>query len=603
MVITDTRQALAARAPHAAVEGGLALAAALVCAGAVVMAAAGAPAGEAFGRGLFELLTVGTPLAAGLYALRARASAGYGVALLAIGCAWSLTALSESSLSVPYTIGRLATWVVFPSVVYLLLAFPSGHVSAGRDRALLAGVVAVAAVLYIGTAPLVAAYPLHTPWATCTTDCPANALLVLDRPPALLDELVLVREWLVELLWAGLFWSMYRRWWAASSLQRPAMAPVFAVATALGLCHIAFHTTRQLGAPAHTVLALGNAWTACIVALSATVLLGLVRRRLLLARALGRLGVALRDSNDLGHVRDALAAAPGDPTTELLIREGDAGQWRDADGRPIAWPAPNGRAITTIGAPDGADDVALIHDVTLSGDRELLDGVRGMVLAGRRNERLVAELGQATHDLEESRRRVAVAADLERARIERDLHDGAQQRLIALRIRLGLIDETLSRDPAGGLEAVHELGFEVERALEELRSLAHGVYPSQLSDGGLPSALRSLAAQAPMPVEVVTDGVTRLPIEIENAVYFTCAEAVQNTLKHAGGATGARIRLGQSPAALEFEVRDDGAGFAAPAAAGGGLQHMRDRIEAIGGRLTVDSRPRRGTCVRGRVPL
>ena len=214
------------------------------------------------------------------------------------------------------------------------------------------------------------------------------------------------------------------------------------------------------------------------------------------------------------------------------------------------------------------------------------------------------DLSHALSDLDESRRRIAEAADRERVRIERDLHDGAQQRLLALRIRLSLLEDTLQRDPAAGIEGIRELGFEAERALEELRSLAHGVYPSLLLDRGPVDALRSMALQTPASIRVAADGVTRHPIEIESAVYFTCVEAAQNAIKHAApNATGIWITLTQTPGALHFEVRDDGPGFDPRARDGRGLRNMRDRMGAVGGRLTIDSRPGHGTRVAGGVGL
>jgi signal transduction histidine kinase len=175
--------------------------------------------------------------------------------------------------------------------------------------------------------------------------------------------------------------------------------------------------------------------------------------------------------------------------------------------------------------------------------------------------------------------------------------------LIALRIRLTLAEELLTRDPGAGVRAVHELGFEAERALDELRSLAREVYPPQLTALGLPDALRSIARQAPLPMHVVANGVERHPIEIESAVYFTCVEATQNAIKHARGATGVWIALSQSRTSLRFEVRDDGAGFEPGDADGRGLRNMRDRIEAIGGQITVDAKPGHGTLIVGLVPL
>ena len=350
--------------------------------------------------------------------------------------------------------------------------------------------------LFLGTAPFVQAFPPKTLWATCTTDCPPNALFVLDQQPAFLTTVIRVREWAVELLWIGIFISMFRRWRAASPLQRPAMGPVFIAGALLGVSHCAFHTARQLGAPTDTVIALSSVWTFCIVIVCAAFLFGLFRRRMMLAGTLAHLGAALHDREDPRGQRDALAAALSDSTMELLVHDSTSGGWHDSSGCVATWPRPlaAGRAVTAIDGPGGRDDLVLIHDRALSDDRELLDGVSGIVVAGRRHERLVFDLSRAMGDLEDSRRRIAEAADQERARIERDLHDGAQQRLISLRIRLSLAEDRLRTDPAAGIQELHELGFEVERALDELRSLAHGVYPPVLADRGLPDALASLGA-------------------------------------------------------------------------------------------------------------
>jgi signal transduction histidine kinase len=248
---------------------------------------------------------------------------------------------------------------------------------------------------------------------------------------------------------------------------------------------------------------------------------------------------------------------------------------------------------------DSSRELALIHDVALLDDRELLDGVSGMILTSLRHERLTANLTVALNALEESRRRIAEAADIERARIERDLHDGAEQRLLALRIRLGLAEELLKTDPAAAVREVHRLGFEAERALEELRSIADGVYPPLLTGRGLHDALRAVAAQAPMLVHVIAVGITRHPVEVEGAVYFTCVEALQNALTYASGAGGVWIRLSQTRDRLSFEVSDDGPGFTVEGHEGRGLRRMHDRIEALGGELTVDARPGHGTRVIG----
>jgi signal transduction histidine kinase len=301
---------------------------------------------------------------------------------------------------------------------------------------------------------------------------------------------------------------------------------------------------------------------------------------------------------------DATVAARGalaDGGAQLLFRDGDG--WHDADGRPAEEPRSpgRGRAVTSAVSDDGSRSVAVVHDARLGDDPELLEGVAGMVLADRRREGVRSELAAALEELRQSRRRIAEAADCERARIERDLHDGAQQQLIALRIRLQLAEEKLQQDPTACGADLQELGFAVERAQLELQSLARGVCPPVLMDRGPADALRCLAAEAPMPVHVRSGPLPRQPVAIESAVYFTCAEAVQNALKHAAGASGVTISLGLLRGALCFEVCDDGGGFSAVRRDGRGLANMRDRIEAVGGRLTIASRPGAGTRVAGAV--
>ena len=566
----------------------LVVAGAALCAASVVVAASGASSDAAFGRGLLQLLIVGVPTGVGIYALRTSRNTRFGIALLGVGFLWSLTAWAESSSSLPHSIGRLATWMVFPCVIYLLLAFPHGRIHAGLDRAVWLGFAGVLLFLFFGTAPLVETFPTKTLWSSCVTDCPQNAFFVLDRQPAFLPDLIRVREWLVQVLWLGLFVSMFRRWRAASPLQRPAMGPAFIAGALLGVAHYLHITARQLGASADLVIAFSSAWTFCIVAVCTAFLFGLVWRRMLLANALARLGVALQVSDEPAHVQAALATALSDSTTRLVVRDRASGAWHDVDGHTVDWPPelqPR-QAVTTI----GTGDAVLIHDVALRDDPELLAGVSGSVLAAWRHQHLLRELG-------------TVAGDLERARLARDLHDGVQQRLTALGIRLSLAQEQIRDDPVAASVRVQDLGDEVELAIDELRSLTDGIHPSTLTDVGLPDALRALTWPASARISVVADHVTRHPMNVENAIYFVCREAVQNALKHSAGAASVQITIRQTAQALSFEIRDDGPGFASGTAGGRGLRNMRYRIEAIGGGLVVDSRPGRGTCVRGSLEL
>jgi signal transduction histidine kinase len=218
-----------------------------------------------------------------------------------------------------------------------------------------------------------------------------------------------------------------------------------------------------------------------------------------------------------------------------------------------------------------------------------------------RNAQLTAELRATIEELLASRRRLVEAQDAERRRIERNLHDGAQQQLIALAIQLGLLAESAD-DPDLVRQAIPDLKAQLSTALDDLRALARGIYPPLLAEQGLVMALRAQAARSPVPVVLEADEVGRYPQDAESTVYFCTLEALQNVAKHAK-ASAVTVRLSGSGEVLEFSVSDDGVGF--PAAAthhGSGLQGMSDRLAAHGGTLTVRSRPGQGTTITGRLP-
>jgi signal transduction histidine kinase len=213
-------------------------------------------------------------------------------------------------------------------------------------------------------------------------------------------------------------------------------------------------------------------------------------------------------------------------------------------------------------------------------------------------------LRRQAEDLRASRARVVSAADAERRRIERDLHDGAQQHLVALAVKARTVERLADRDPAHARTVSAELAEDVEKAIDELRDLAHGIYPTLLASSGLNAALAEAGRCGGIPVRMEVDGVGRAPAEIETAVYFCCVEALQNAAKHAGPGAVAGVRLWEETGALNFEVADDGLGFVPEEASGGaGLANMSDRLGAVGGAVYVVSEPGRGTCVGGTVPL
>ena len=264
----------------------------------------------------------------------------------------------------------------------------------------------------------------------------------------------------------------------------------------------------------------------------------------------------------------------------------------------------SGRCLSEI-RDGGRRSPAIVHDEALRNEAGFIDAATAYAVMTLDNDRLGAEATALLAEVQDSRARIQATADDERRRIERDLHDGAQQRLVALRIKLELAAERIDESdhdarrhapPARRRTSTH--------ALDEVRSLARGIYPSPLADRGLVEGLRSAALQAALPTAVLATGVReRYPREVESAAYFCCLEAVQNAVKHATGARAVVIDLTDN-GVLRFEVRDDGAGFDhATAIRGMGFTSMQDRLAAVGGDLAIVSSPGHGTRVIGRIPL
>jgi signal transduction histidine kinase len=215
------------------------------------------------------------------------------------------------------------------------------------------------------------------------------------------------------------------------------------------------------------------------------------------------------------------------------------------------------------------------------------------------------EVRRQADELRASRARIVASADAARRQIERNLHDGAQQHLVALAVNVRLARQLAERDPEASGKILDQLGEGIQEAVQELRALAHGIYPPLLIDRGIAEALRSAAGRAALPTEVDAEGLDRFSPEREAAVYFCCMEALQNAGKHAGDGAVAYVRVWQDESDLSFEVRDTGVGFDATGtlARGAGFVNMSDRVGAIGGTISVRSAPGEGTTVTGRIPI
>ena len=226
-----------------------------------------------------------------------------------------------------------------------------------------------------------------------------------------------------------------------------------------------------------------------------------------------------------------------------------------------------------------------------------------LAVLGRAVNEMTERLAMHDTELRASRARIVAASDESRRNVERDLHDGAQQYLVLLELKLGMLTKAVAEDPeASALTA--EVRADLARALAELRDLAHGIYPAVLETDGLPGALQAAAERSSMAVKVDADGVGRYGQELEAAVYFCCLEALQNASKHAGDGAAVTVRLSQNDGHLRFEVGDDGVGYdAGSIGPSAGLQNMVDRVGALGGELQIESTPGAGTTVHGVVPI
>ena len=320
--------------------------------------------------------------------------------------------------------------------------------------------------------------------------------------------------------------------------------------------------------------------------------LGLALTRLRRSDA-SELVVELR-TEGAASLRDRLARALGDPSLELAYRLDD-GRYVDSSGAPTRLPATPERAVTPLTAR-GTEVAVLVHDPSLLDEAALVESVRATAGLVLENERLAAEVRARLAEVRASRSRIVAAADAERGRIERDLHDGAQQRLVTLSIALGL---AASRDDASA-DALSRAQDEIDAAIAELRELARGIHPTLLRDEGLAAAVDAVARRTPLPVSVDARVVERLPDAVELAAYFLVSEALTNIVRHAE-ASRATVRLGCDGHTLRVEVSDDGVG-GARIAAGSGLAGLRDRVEALDGDLAVESPVGGGTAVRAEIP-
>jgi len=479
--------------------------------------------------------------------------------------------LEWASSRVLWTIGFVleGLWAAF--LVQLVLTFPEG-----RAWSLPARVAVLAA--YTLTLGGQLAGGLVTP--------DTRDLLSVTSQPSVADAIDRAQAIAGVAVAVGVLFLVLRRVHAVGRPARRAQGPLLLAAaiTALAGCvWLGWVIATYARAPTLETIARAVALT-----IPVGIVVGIGSSRLRRPEA-SELVVELR-SEAAATMRERLARALGDPTLDVAYRLDD-GRYVDAAGRPIELPQRADRAVTVVSI-GGEEIAALVHDPALLDEPALVESVRATAALVLENERLAAEVRSQLAEVRASRGRIVAAADAERRRIERNLHDGAQQRLVTLSVALGLEASRADRTAADVLSRAQD---EVEQAIGELRELARGIHPTLLRDDGLTAAVEALARRAPLPVTVESSARDRLPDLVELAAYFVVSEALTNIVKHAS-ATHASVALEREPTTLRVTVTDDGVG-GARITPESGLAGLRDRLEALDATLSIESEATRGTSV------
>ena len=383
------------------------------------------------------------------------------------------------------------------------------------------------------------------------------------------------------------------RWRVASRPRRRALLPSLAGSLSAVL-YSANLTTLIAGSPS---VALMTALNAALLTVPAALLWGLLRSRL----ARGGLADLFRELGTLRGVRleAGLARVLGDPGLVLAYRVPGERSYLDGRGQPVVLPAPGGDYAAAPVERDGRELAMLIHDASLDDDPELVGAVAAAAAIALDDARLQAESEDRLAELRASRERIVAAGDAERRRLERNLHDGAQQRLVSVALQLRMIQRQIRTDPAVAERLAVSAGEELSKSLEELRELARGIHPSVLNHG-LKAALGSLASRASVPTTLSFQTPARLPEQVELAAYFVACEALANVAKYSQ-ATVASVRVSRRNGVAVIEIADDGVG-GADETAGSGLQGLADRVAALEGTLRILSPPGEGTVVTAELP-
>jgi signal transduction histidine kinase len=537
-------------------------------------------------------------IAAGLYAQTSKIQLRMGRLLVVVGLLSSLWLLNGSSDRVPFSIGVVFSGLMPLVFAYLMLAHPTGHLPSRTELRFLWLTGGSLAMLWLLGVAMTLQPPLKTALLQCGPHCPDNVFSLGSAANAVgAVQAAMVLAWVA--LTCGTPVLLARRARAASAPVRRSLTPVWLTSLAAAVlltASLLFHA-----AGLHAWATLGTIYIGLVAVLPLAILVGLGNERLFMGQALAEF------VSELARIPAAdpealMAAALRDPSLKVAYRRPGRATYVDSAGVPVH-ALPDDAAITWI-ERDREPLAAVMYSEDLSAYEPFVRAAGAAALIRLEKIHAEAELKASTAEMASSRIRLMEMAHAERRRLERDLHDGVQQHLVGLRIKLDLAAETIREDLELGERALASVGRQMDDVLQELRLLARGIYPSLLHECGLREALTAAARSSPLAVSVRAAGIGRYPEEVEVAVYFCCLEAIQNVVKHAGPDATAIVSLSRDGRCLCFEVHDTGVGFDPEHdRSGSGLGNMSYRIEAVGGVVEVTGRRGRGTSVRGRVPV
>lgn len=498
--------------------------------------------------------------------------------MAAVAATWFLYDLQLSSVPLIWTVGSVFAYLYLVLVVQLVLSFPEGRVWSTPARVVLV-------LVYIAAVGMPALATLFLP--------NAENLLAIDPDQAAADRIGEIASGLGVGLTCAYVVLIVHRLVTLQRVARRAAAPLLVGALlSTPILFVALVADARGSTELSNRLELADRLATILI--PAGFALGLLWSRLRHSGA-SSLVVELREGGP-ETLRDRLSRALGDPTLEVAYWVPEPGRYVDADGSAVELPESGSRAVTHVVA-DGAPVAALVHDPALLEEPELVDSVRATAALVLENERLAAEIRAQLAEVHASRARIVAATDEERRRLERDLHDGAQQRLVGLSLRLALAQVDADSAAADALAGAQE---DLEGALAELREFARGVHPSILREDGLDAALETLARRASVPVDVSGSVGERLPDAVELATYFFVSEALTNVAKHAR-ASRVDVTVDVRGDVLRVSVADDGVG-GAEADIGSGLAGLADRVAALDGTLEIETAPGLGTTLTATIP-